>query len=401
MAAVDRRRCAARRARCGSWPSTARHPAPPRPPGQRGAAGDPGLGPGPADGAGRGDHAHAGGRLRARRGLPGHRGADRRRGRRSSRSATAPTSSDEQQYNVVTVELRRPFDASRLQRNFYETSSCGVCGKASIEAGARCSAASLDRGPAVRRETCSRLPGPAARAQAVFESTGGLHAAGLFRADGELLVLREDVGRHNAMDKLVGERCWTGGCRSPGRSCWCRGRASFELVQKAAVAGIAVLCAVSAPSSLAVETAREPARRWSASCVASASTSTSRPERVALDEGLMPLPHPPTASSLDLLVLGARQRGSALTAGGALLLLACVLPPRAGWRVACARGSRRPAAAAWPPTRRWPAGCSPRSAAGSLPGGACALGRAFAMRQALSAPGRVRSAPPSSWGGVG
>jgi FdhD protein len=162
----------------------------------------------------------------------------------------------EQQYNVLTVELRRPFDASRLQRNFYATSSCGVCGKASIEQVAvQCSP--IAPGPTVARETLFGLPDRLRERQRVFESTGGLHATGLFSADGELVSLREDVGRHNAMDKLLGERFLEGRWPLSDSIVLVSGRASFELVQKAAVAGVPILCAVSAPSSLAVETARE------------------------------------------------------------------------------------------------------------------------------------------------
>jgi FdhD protein len=162
----------------------------------------------------------------------------------------------EQQYNVLTVELRRSFDAARLQRNFYATSSCGVCGKASIEQVAvQCAA--LAEGPTVARETLFGLPDLLRERQRLFESTGGLHAAGLFSASGELLGLREDVGRHNAMDKLLGERFLEGAWPLSQSIVLVSGRASFELVQKAAVAGVPILCAVSAPSSLAVDTARE------------------------------------------------------------------------------------------------------------------------------------------------
>jgi FdhD protein len=162
----------------------------------------------------------------------------------------------DQQFNVLTVELRRPFDASRLQRNFYATSSCGVCGKASIEQVAvQCPV--LRDGPAVTREVLFGLPDQLRERQRVFEATGGLHAAGLFSPAGGLLGLREDVGRHNAMDKLLGERFLDGAWPLSETIVLVSGRASFELVQKAAVAGVPILCAVSAPSSLAVDTARE------------------------------------------------------------------------------------------------------------------------------------------------
>ena len=166
-----------------------------------------------------------------------------------------PEGPEEQWYNVVTVHLRRPFDAGRFQRNFYATSSCGVCGKASIDQiEVRCPP--LEPGPAVGRSVVAGLPDTARAAQDVFEATGGLHAAALFSAGGALAVLREDVGRHNAMDKVVGHELLAGRLPASEAIVLVSGRASFELVQKAAVAGIPVLCAVSAPSTLAVEAAR-------------------------------------------------------------------------------------------------------------------------------------------------
>jgi FdhD protein len=161
---------------------------------------------------------------------------------------------EEQRYNIVTVELRRPFDAAGLQRNFYATSSCGVCGKASIDqVEVRC--APLGPGPIVTRAVVESLPDRLRTAQEVFEQTGGLHAAGLFSPAGELLASREDVGRHNALDKVIGHELLEGTLPASERILLVSGRASFELVQKAAVAGIPILCAVSAPSTLAVETA--------------------------------------------------------------------------------------------------------------------------------------------------
>jgi FdhD protein len=161
----------------------------------------------------------------------------------------------EQAYNVLTVQLRRRFDAGSLQRNFYATSSCGVCGKASIDQVAvQCGP--LEPGPVVRPDVLRALPDALRAGQGVFEATGGLHAAGLFTPDGGLVALREDVGRHNALDKLVGERMLARATPLSGHVALVSGRAGFELVQKAAVAGIPVLCAVSAPSSLAVDAAR-------------------------------------------------------------------------------------------------------------------------------------------------
>ncbi len=164
-----------------------------------------------------------------------------------------------QQYNVVSVHLRpgAPFDPESLRRNFYTTSSCGVCGKASIQAvrGEACPVAGP--GPAVSAATLLSLPARLRGAQAVFERTGGLHAAALFTAEGELLRAREDVGRHNAVDKLVGAGLLAGELPHADRVLLVSGRLSFELVQKAARAGVAVLAGVSAPSSLAVELAAE------------------------------------------------------------------------------------------------------------------------------------------------
>ena len=163
----------------------------------------------------------------------------------------------EQQYNVVSVVLApgTPFDAAALQRNFYQTSSCGVCGKASIEAVMGPACARIDSDLAVSPEVLVRLPERLRAAQAVFERTGGLHAAGLFTAEGELVRAREDVGRHNAMDKLVGASLLARELPWDRRMVMVSGRLSFELVQKAARAGAAVLAGVSAPSSLAVELA--------------------------------------------------------------------------------------------------------------------------------------------------
>jgi FdhD protein len=160
----------------------------------------------------------------------------------------------EQQYNVITVRLKRPFDAGALKRNFYATSSCGICGKAALE-DVEVHCAPVAPGPVVAAETISGLPDKLREGQRVFDQTGGLHAAGLFAPEGDLLSLREDVGRHNAVDKLVGEALLAGQLPLSERILQVSGRVSFEIVQKAAVAGIPIIAAVSAPSSLAVETA--------------------------------------------------------------------------------------------------------------------------------------------------
>jgi FdhD protein len=161
----------------------------------------------------------------------------------------------DQAYNVVTVHLRRPFEAELVQRNFGVTSACGVCGKASIDS-IEVASEPLPDGPTVPADVVGSLPERLRTAQRTFERTGGLHATGLFTAGGELTLVREDVGRHNALDKVIGNRMLAGATPLGGSVALVSGRASFELVQKAAVAGIPVLCAVGAPSSLAVDAAR-------------------------------------------------------------------------------------------------------------------------------------------------
>lgn len=155
----------------------------------------------------------------------------------------------------VLVRLARPFDPGLVaERHFVATASCGICGKASLdELGVRC--APIPDGPEVTTEVLLALPDRLRAAQAAFSSTGGIHAAGLFTTGGELLVAREDIGRHNAVDKLVGNRFLAGELPLHDRILLVSGRAGFELVQKAAVAGIPIMAAVGAPSDLAVEAA--------------------------------------------------------------------------------------------------------------------------------------------------
>jgi FdhD protein len=157
--------------------------------------------------------------------------------------------------NVVEVDAPG-FDPERLVRSFYTSSSCGVCGKGALEAVA-VEAPRVGSDLRVGLEAVTAMPERLREAQAAFTATGGLHATGLFTADAELLCLREDVGRHNAMDKVVGWAFRNG--RLPlAESVLCvSGRLSFELVQKAAVAGCPVLVAVGAPSSLAIELAQD------------------------------------------------------------------------------------------------------------------------------------------------
>ncbi|MGH2448937.1 MAG: formate dehydrogenase accessory sulfurtransferase FdhD [Chloroflexota bacterium] len=172
--------------------------------------------------------------------------------------AYCPADDGTQDENIVNVNCSDPtlVQPERWRRNFFATSSCGVCGKASIDA-IRQDAAPLSPGPSFHPDTLTRLDAELRRAQAVFEQTGGLHAAGLFDADGGLLLLREDVGRHNAVDKVIGASLRAGDLPLRDRILLVSGRSSFEIVQKALMAGIPLVAAVSAPSSLAVDLARE------------------------------------------------------------------------------------------------------------------------------------------------
>jgi len=159
--------------------------------------------------------------------------------------------------NVVRIALREgvAIDWQRLQRHFYSTSSCGVCGKASIDA-LRVHASPVSSDARIEAAVALRLPELLRERQDIFAATGGLHAAGIFTVDGSLVRVREDVGRHNAVDKAIGS-LWREGTQLDDKVLAVSGRAGFEIVQKAAVAGIPILAAVGAPSSLAVKLAQE------------------------------------------------------------------------------------------------------------------------------------------------
>ena len=165
----------------------------------------------------------------------------------------------EQRYNIVNVALREGLlpDLQPLERHFFTTSACGVCGKASIEALQIRGCPVIPTGMEVTAETIYSLPDQLRSAQGIFTATGGLHAAALFDAQGQLLKLREDVGRHNALDKLVGSAMLADELPLNNHIVMVSGRSSFEILQKCLTAGVPIVCAVSAPSSLAVELARE------------------------------------------------------------------------------------------------------------------------------------------------
>lgn len=161
--------------------------------------------------------------------------------------------------NTIRVDLAEnvDLDLKKIERHFYTTSSCGVCGKSSIEA-LQTGAKRIDHsGPQINAEFIHLLPETLRAAQAAFDKTGGLHASALFKLDGTLDIVREDVGRHNALDKVIGSKFLANELPLSDKVLLVSGRASFELVQKALMAGIPILAAVGAPSSLAVELAAE------------------------------------------------------------------------------------------------------------------------------------------------
>ena len=184
--------------------------------------------------------------------------------------------------NTATVTLTHSFDPAPLKRNFYATSSCGICGKASLEQIAiRCTPVAL--GPVLPGSVLTRLPPALRQVQQVFEQTGGLHASGLFDLTGRLVSLREDVGRHNAVDKLVGQMVLAGETPLSERVLLVSGRTSFEIMQKAAMARVPIVCAVSAPSSLAVEVAKRFRMTLVGFLRDQSFNVYSHPERIALD----------------------------------------------------------------------------------------------------------------------
>ncbi len=164
----------------------------------------------------------------------------------------------DQRYNIVNVELRggHDYDLRPLERSFYTTSACGVCGKESLDQLELRGYPELPQGPQIPPETVYSLPQKLREGQGLFEETGGLHAAALFDAAGELVAIREDVGRHNATDKLVGWALLEGRLLLNDHVVMVSGRTSYEILQKCVAAGVPIVCAVSAPSSLAVDVAR-------------------------------------------------------------------------------------------------------------------------------------------------
>ena len=178
----------------------------------------------------------------------------------ASIDACGPPAPDSGNHNVIRVELQPSVnvDIGRLQRHFYTTSSCGVCGKASLDALRVTGLEPLaDNGPVFSEDVLVSMPDKLRAAQSTFDDTGGLHAAGAFDADGKLIAVLEDVGRHNAVDKVIGRLLLEKKLPAAKFGMMVSGRASFELMQKTLVAGMPLLAAVSAPSSLAVQLARQ------------------------------------------------------------------------------------------------------------------------------------------------
>jgi len=161
--------------------------------------------------------------------------------------------------NVIRVELKShvQLKLKSLERNFYTTSSCGICGKTSIDSIKTELCYSIDGDQVMNAEVIKSLTATVNKSQVVFKHTGGIHASALFNLEGDMITLCEDVGRHNALDKLIGKELLNNHLPLSNNALWVSGRASFELVQKAAMAGLGIMVAVGAPSSLAVQLAEE------------------------------------------------------------------------------------------------------------------------------------------------
>lgn len=198
----------------------------------------------------------------------------------------SPAMSERDRYNTVTVRLVRPWRLPDQPRHFAASASCGVCGKATIDQ-LEVYCATVPSAPgAIPASLVPALPETLRQAQRVFEKTGGLHAAGLFDPKGRLLCVREDVGRHNAVDKVIGHTVLDPQPRPDLASCviMVSGRVSFEIVQKCALAGIGTVAAVSAPSSLAVDAAERLGVTLIAFVRGTSFNVYSHPERIALDQ---------------------------------------------------------------------------------------------------------------------
>lgn len=165
----------------------------------------------------------------------------------------------QQRYNIINIELQEELipDLQPLERHFYTNSACGVCGKASLEALRLRSCPIISQGPIVTPEIIYSLSDRLRSAQGIFTATGSLHAAAVFDAQGQMLNLQEDIGRHNALDKLIGSALLSDELPLNNHIVMVSGRSSFEILQKSTAAGVPIVCSVSAPSSLAVDVAKE------------------------------------------------------------------------------------------------------------------------------------------------
>jgi FdhD protein len=188
----------------------------------------------------------------------------------------------EQEFNVVTVKVRGRVEREVRPRAFVANASCGLCGKTTLDEVAQ-QCPPVGAGPRVSRAMIATLPERLRDAQQVFDATGGLHAAARFAADGELVALREDVGRHNALDKLVGHALLERQLPIGNDVLMVSGRVSFEIVQKAAMAGMPMVCAVSAPSSLAIEAAERLGQTLVGFVRGDRANIYTHPERIDLD----------------------------------------------------------------------------------------------------------------------